>query len=115
LLSLFHFALRPNGYMLLGLSESADGITQLYTSVDKKHRIYMRRSVPRYVQPIPTAQRFPGGLGREHLPALHAPTASDRGLVPIDVHQNILERYAPPSVIVDENYDIVHLSSHAGR
>src|SRR6185437_6250123 len=32
-----------------------------------------------------------------------------------DVHQRVLEFYAPPSVIVDRDGDIVHLSEHAGR
>jgi PAS domain S-box-containing protein len=32
-----------------------------------------------------------------------------------DLHQCLLEQYAPPSVVVNEDYDIVHLSERAGR
>ena len=33
-----------------------------------------------------------------------------------DLHQRLLEQYAPPSiVIVNEEYEIVHLSERAGR
>ena len=32
-----------------------------------------------------------------------------------DLHQRLLEEYAPPSVIVNEEHDIVHLSERAGR
>lgn len=32
-----------------------------------------------------------------------------------DLHGRILEEYAPPSIIVSEQYDIVHVSSRAGR
>src|SRR5262249_47710416 len=45
LLELFHFALRPEGYLLLGSSESAEAAVELFTPVDKKFRIYQRRSI----------------------------------------------------------------------
>src|SRR4029453_5698072 len=33
----------------------------------------------------------------------------------VDLHQRLLEEFAPPSVVVNEEYDIVHLSEHAGE
>ena len=33
----------------------------------------------------------------------------------VELHFRFLERFAPPSVIVGGNYDIIHLSEHAGR
>jgi PAS domain S-box-containing protein len=32
-----------------------------------------------------------------------------------ELHLKLLEQYAPPSVVVNDAYDIVHLSEHAGR
>ena len=32
-----------------------------------------------------------------------------------ELHQKLLEHYAPPSIVVDERFDIVHLSETAGR
>ncbi|HYJ65970.1 MAG TPA: PAS domain S-box protein, partial [Parafilimonas sp.] len=32
-----------------------------------------------------------------------------------DLHQRLLEQYAPPSIIVNENYDVVHISEKAGK
>lgn len=32
-----------------------------------------------------------------------------------DLHQQLLERYAPPSILVNEEYEIVHLSTTVGR
>ena len=31
------------------------------------------------------------------------------------LHQRLLEQYAPPSLIIDERYDILHLSERAGK
>src|SRR5262249_52741489 len=33
----------------------------------------------------------------------------------IDLHQRLLEKYAAPSVVVNEEFEIVHLSEKAGR
>ena len=41
------------------------------------------------------------------------PCAASRGLG--DLHLNLLEHYAPPSVVVNDHYEIVHLSDKAGR
>jgi two-component system CheB/CheR fusion protein len=32
-----------------------------------------------------------------------------------ELHYQLLERYAPPSVLVDDNLDVLHVSEHAGR
>jgi two-component system CheB/CheR fusion protein len=52
-------------------------------------------------------------FGPESLP----PRAPVQFRAPIQagVHREALERLAPPSVIVDESYRVVHLSEHAGR
>ncbi|MES2740906.1 MAG: CheR family methyltransferase [Pseudomonadota bacterium] len=36
ILEMFHFALKPNGYLLLGSSESADSLAEFFIPVDKK-------------------------------------------------------------------------------
>ena len=40
-----------------------------------------------------------------------APRSHRYGLL----HQNVVEQLAPPSVLINEDYDIVHLSEHARR
>ena len=113
LLDMFHFALRPGGYLFLGSSESSDGASSHYEVVDKHHRIYRARPQAR------TARQ-----GRSVLPLVTAgstlptqPVHADqhRGFSFADVHQRVLEYYAPPSVIVDREGNIVHLSEHVGR
>ncbi|MBK5297546.1 MAG: PAS domain-containing protein [Vicinamibacteria bacterium] len=43
-LPVFHYALNPGGFLLLGASESIGGFTELFEPVDKKHRIYVRKT-----------------------------------------------------------------------
>nr|WP_309788691.1 CheR family methyltransferase [Caballeronia sp. LZ031] len=112
-LEMFHFALCPDGYLFLGTSESADAADDLFAVVDKKNRIYRAKPVPvavrprivRLVEPKPIASA-PGPQRPEPMRHEHSPGA---------LHQRVLEEYAPPSIIVDRESTIVHISDNAGR
>ena len=53
-LNTFHFALKPEGRLFLGTSESVDESSRLFRVLDKKNRIYARRSGLRAGLPVPT-------------------------------------------------------------
>jgi len=42
ILPTFHYALRPNGYLLLGTSETIREFTALFHSLDRKHKFFAR-------------------------------------------------------------------------
>jgi two-component system CheB/CheR fusion protein len=106
----FHYALRPTGYLFLGNAESADGATHLFDILDKRHRLYQRRvqsstipilpSLP--LLPRPLAQPTPSGGGRAKS------TAGEE-------HRLLLETLGPPSLLVDREYHLLHLSESVGR
>ena len=114
-LEVAHFALNPESYLFLGASESIEGATDLFAAVDKEHHIFQSRSVPtRMKLPMlelgspPTVQpTFDRGRA---LP--DAGTKERRSYA--DLHQSILEQFGPPSIVVNEEYEIVHLSNRAG-
>ena len=109
-----HFALNPSGFLFLGSSESIDGATHLFSDIDKDARIFQSRvGVPRRAVPLPDPVTRPFG----------ASSAFERGTpekpiataVPVHVHHRMLEDYAPPSLVVNAEHDIVHLSAGAAR
>ncbi|APG89503.1 chemotaxis protein CheB [Sinorhizobium americanum] len=112
--STFHYALNPGGFLFLGSSESADHPTGLFRTIDREARIY--RSV------LGTGDRrpvLPVLLGPHHgvertrvvaRPPSAAGSVSDAAL-----HRQMLEKIAPPSMVVDESHRAVHLSENAGR
>jgi two-component system CheB/CheR fusion protein len=115
-MQLFHFALNPGGFLFLGGSESIDGSTDLFLPVDKEAHIYQSRSTPTRL-PIPTSdQSFAGRVATQHQKEerVQEIRALER-LSYADLHQRLVEQYVPPSVVVNEEYDIVHLSERAGR
>jgi two-component system, chemotaxis family, CheB/CheR fusion protein len=107
----FHFALQRSGYLFLGSSENADTPVGAFRAIDREGRIYQRMSIPAEVRVAPRTGAVAFGL--ELLPP-RAP-AQFRAPMEAGVHREALERLAPPSIIVDESYRVVHLSEHAGR
>ena len=107
----FHFALKSAGYLFLGTSENADNPVGMFRPVDREARLYHRMPVPTEMRVAPRL----GGktFGLEPLPA-RSP-APFRMASEAEAHREALERLAPPSVIVDESYRVVHLSEQAGR
>ena len=109
-LDLLHFALRPEGYMLLGMSESIEEGHDGFAVIDKPNRLFVPR--PRARMGL-TLAALPGMQPQRYV---NDTTAAGRRTVPFgELHQRLLEHYAPPSLVVDDRYEIVHLSDRAGH
>ena len=116
-LETFHFALKPDGYLFLGTSESIDGAGDLYAPISREQRIFKaRRTAPRISYPVPDLSP---SLRFDQTPTIIASRANEiRQFEKVtygDLHGKILEQFAPPSIIVNERFDIVHVSPNAGR
>jgi two-component system CheB/CheR fusion protein len=119
---IFHYSLNPDGYLFLGSSESAEHLTDLFSVVDKSHRLYQARPLPGERPSVPVLQqsvrRVPRGSRRaERFSGMRLQTARfmEEPMVMEEHHQRTLESFSPPSVIVNERYEILHLSENAGR
>ena len=105
-LEMFHFALNPGGYLFLGGSESADMVAEFFVPVDKKNRIYRARPASRLPRPaIPLLAPTAAALAVPYPERPHGDKPSFAS-----VHQRVLAEYAPPSVLVDQQSNIVHMS-----
>ncbi|MDQ0126529.1 two-component system CheB/CheR fusion protein [Pseudomonas lini] len=113
ILQMFHFALRPGGFLFLGSSESADACHELFAPVDKRNRIFRAKTGTANSRRTPTMPR--GGYVRTSVSRQTPPNSLPRKLSVADIHQRALEQSAPPSMIVDANADILHMSESAGR
>ncbi|MFW6373509.1 MAG: CheR family methyltransferase [Thermodesulfobacteriota bacterium] len=108
--TVFHYALNRGGYLLLGSSESLEH-SDLFVSRNKEHCLYRRREVP-----TRELRLAPGPLGFKRNESGEPPARSGE-LRPGfgSIHEKMVERYAPPSILVNANHEVVHYSAHAGR
>ena len=108
---LFHYALRPDGYLLLSPAESMER-TDLFHAIHKKYSLFHRSTVWTQEPRLPILTLSRAGLMP---PAALTPPEPKAPVSYGLLHQRMVERYAPPSVLVSADYTIVHLSEHAGR
>jgi two-component system, chemotaxis family, CheB/CheR fusion protein len=113
----FHFALNPGGFLFLGSSESADGANDLYSVFNRQEHIFQKRHITTArPYPVPdSVPSFPVKTSSKAVKLVDTNAGKQERITFGDVHLRLLEEYAPPSLIVNEEYDIVHLSERAGR
>lgn len=106
---IFRYALRPGGYLFLGASENAEG--DHFRMLDKKHHIFQARQTPGQTPRLPELLLTPPPVRApaEHRRARPQPPAVQT------VHRALLEDLAPPSLLVDEQRHVLHLSATVGR
>lgn len=106
IIELFHFALRDNGYLLLGNSETIGQQYDLFETVSKKWRIFRRiDSTPRRRAsfPILPGRKSWGRLELPEIPDIHSP------LKLFDMFQRaLLSEYAPASVLINRKNEVLY-------
>ena len=108
---IFHYALKPHGFLFLGTSENISQHGDLFTSLDKKNRVFQRREDGAAIPHLPVVFRRHGVAGRG-LVETKQPT--ERSLRQ-SVEARVLERYAPAHVVVTREGDIINYSAGTGK
>lgn len=114
LLGLFHYALRPNGTLFLGTSESIDGCGDLFAERNRRWKIFQRRDslASRTCLPLPyDAARTPSN----ELAARTANNGSRDSRLAGVAAKLLLDRYAPPCVLVNKSAEILYSHGVLGR
>ncbi len=113
LFPVFHYALRPQGFLFLGMSESIGRFTDLFAPYDKRHCLFQARDTGRSTR-IPLMDRVSPPVAFATLsstPTCPRPATQLRQLV----EARIADRFAPPHVVVNEEGDIVYFSARTGK
>jgi two-component system, chemotaxis family, CheB/CheR fusion protein len=116
----FHYALKPEGFLFLGASESIGSFTDLFEPADKKYRIYSKKAAatpaihlpikkergdqPARGTPLPK-ERSPGELPEGFRGELNAEREADR----VTVNQ-----FAPPGVLINAELQILQFRGQTG-
>jgi len=113
-MEVLHFALPLGRFLFLGPAESVEVAGDLFATYDKDASLFHSRQVSlRGGLPVPRAGGSYAFEALQRQGRISSPPAERR--VAADVHQRLLEQYAPPSVVVDSDHDILHVSATAGQ
>ncbi len=101
----FQYALKPGGFLFLGRSETLGNDLRGFSDYERNHRLFKRTPMAVGPRPAPTRARPRMAPARHDKPADRPPA---RGLDDI-VHASLAQGFAPPSVLVDEAFTVLHL------
>lgn len=102
ILPIFHYALKPNGFLILGSSESIGEFDSLFAIADKKQRIYARK-----LAASPLFFNFIARNPNMSVPT-NTPAPEDHDLnLAQTADQIVLSRYAPAGVIINFALEIL--------
>ncbi len=109
---IFGYALKPHGVLFLGKSESIPRLTDGFSVMDKRFKLFRRNGVKGQMPRHPISDPLPVSQGKSL-------SARNDGL-PQDPHDEILRvaligGFAPPSVLVDGNWTIVRTHGNVDR
>jgi two-component system CheB/CheR fusion protein len=113
IMPIFHYALNPNGYLLLGSTESIGGFAELFFPADKMYKLYSKKTVPtrlhfEHLEPFSTPKFTAPGV-----PNIRVEVIGEKDVLR-EGDRLTLSRYAPASVIVNENFDILQFRGRTG-
>lgn len=111
--STLHYALNPDGFLFLGVSENADVPTGLFRFIDREARIY--QSTGRNDSKLPSLPRLLGSPRVGETMAAYPRETPGTARGDAVSHRRALEQMAPPSILVDDSHRAIHLSDSAGR
>jgi two-component system, chemotaxis family, CheB/CheR fusion protein len=107
IMSLFHYSLNLTGFLVLGTSESVKAASDLFTSVHETAKIYTRKLT--LTRPLFsfTTSSYSVVSGERQQQVIE--TIANQFDLAREIEQLISNRYAPMSVVVDDQMHILHL------
>jgi len=116
LMPLFHYALNPDGMLVLGSSESVGDFVNLFTPIERKARIFQRK-------PHDFGPHRLGISGLFERPPENEIARRTRSVGPSEnklplsqiAERTLLEHYSPVGALVNERGDILYLLGRTGR
>ena len=109
---IFHYALRPGGYLMLGGSETLGKFADQFVAVDKKYKIFQKKKdSPRLLTYFMNA----GVISPEiaFTPSTRAQSSSQSLERQFD--KALLETFGPTSIVVTGEMEIVHLRGNTSE
>ena len=102
LLRLFHFALNPGGFLVLGPSENVGRQSALFLPISRKWRIFERIGTHQ-----PVWAGFPIVAGGRAADAITLPPRESRDSLAELARRTLLESYAPAAVVIDGRSEVL--------
>jgi two-component system CheB/CheR fusion protein len=113
LLPIFHYGLKPTGFLMLGTSETVGQFADLFNLVDKKYKIYARKIASTRLPIEPITSNYPVETTKSPL------LISNDSWNDVEIHKEadriVLNKFAPVGVIINNDLEILQFRGQTSR
>lgn len=116
IVSLFHYALRPVGFLTLGISEGLGSSANLFSPVDRSWKIFAKRAIANQAPAGFSLERRVDDLSlgpRAARVVAEAPWSYPNFQKECD--RRLLAQYAPATVFVNQDLEVIHSRGELGH
>ncbi len=106
LIPLFHYILNPEGFLILGNSETVGEFTHLFSVVDKKSKIFQRKGIFPGAEAKISADQLTDNITK--LQKVEEFMKSKEMSIGEVTKKMLLKCYCPSCVVINEKFDIVY-------
>jgi two-component system CheB/CheR fusion protein len=119
IIALFHYALRPNGFLVLGSSEGVGTLGNLFALDDRAGKIFTKKAAAARPAVSFSLNKYTGQSDRAGTTIRPAPKQPDTNWNYIEAQKEfdrrLLSQFAPAAVFVNEDLEVVHSRGRIDR
>jgi two-component system CheB/CheR fusion protein len=115
IISLFHYALNPSGFLVLGPSETIGRSAELFRPLESRHQIFRRQPRPARAMPEFPAREEPSRAGAAESIAAVKPAVIESERAQKETERLLLTRYAPASILIDDALNVLYFHGETSR
>jgi two-component system CheB/CheR fusion protein len=113
IIPILHYALKPSGFLVLGGSESVSAFPDLFSTVDKKHKIYGKKAITSRLHYDFAQSYFPQqSTLRVSGNALKSQPVDKDDDVEAEADRVVLREHAPVGVVINREMEVVQFRGH---
>lgn len=116
IMSMFHYALNPTGFLLLGNSETVGVSSELFSLTDKKSKTFSKKATatkPRLDFSYALSQQKIGGTQTTN--SIKNTTTSSKQDTQSEVDRILLSKYTPAGIVVSDTMEIIEFRGPTSR
>ncbi len=114
-LSIFHYALKPSGSLILGNAETVSGVGELYIPIDSRYRAYVKKpSTSRLYFDFVGAHQTADKISTTPPVVAIAESASQSIQMQRDADRYLMAEFVPAGVLVNDQLELIQFRGRTG-
>jgi two-component system CheB/CheR fusion protein len=117
IISLFHYAAKPHGFLVLGTAEGLGGSTNLFSTEDRAYKIFSKRATAarQLVTFSLNRQADRSEFGQIRTPSRPSDSTINFLEIQKEFDRRLLTQFSPATVFLNEDLEIVHTRGNVNR